>query len=159
MANGSSRWKAGFVVVLMLGVAGPVGEAGDQQPPEGGVHSDVRRDADRNRITDDLDDEMRDRPDGWTRQVIVQLNEAADAAVLARLKAAVGGFVIASNKAHPLDAEGRPWTLVPGFGTTLTKAQIAALAERSEVRHIAPAAPVRTQTHLVADTDKEAVGV
>lgn len=112
-------------------------------------------DADCNRIFDDLDSEMQGQSSEWRRSVTVLLTQKPTSEKIQELKDAIGNFTITSNKTHPDDAEGKPWSIVPGFATNLTKEQILKLADRSDVHQIETDAEVRAEM----DTAKEESGV
>lgn len=127
----------------------------ERGPDVPGVKSSPYADKDRNRIFDTLDREMLGKPDGWRREVVVLLLEEPTPQKMAELKEALGGFVVTSYKENPWDAEGKPWTIVPGFAAELTKAQILALAKRTDTWQIEPV----IEFHALMNTAKDESGV
>lgn len=147
----STQIVSACVATLVLPIlGGSLGALG----PAGTVMSSPSLDADRNRIFDTLDGELAGQAPTWTRSVIVLLNEPPTSAILQALRQAIGPFHLESNRMHARDAEGAPWTVVPGFATTLTKAQILALSQFAIIRQVEPVMPVQ----LFMDTARSAVG-
>lgn len=120
-----------IALLLMASMGAPPAASDECQ-----VLSSTYMDADRNRIFDLLDDEMANQSENWTTSVIVLLAVDPTPAEIQNIKDALGGFVITSNKNQPSDAEGKPWTVIPGLSATLTKSQISTLAQRCDVRQV-----------------------
>lgn len=98
------------------------GQAGSRPS---GVRTSPRMDADGNKIFDDLDGRMKEKPETAQLPVIVLFNNVLDEEGYSNLKKKVGDF-----------SPEHKYTTVPGMAATLTKGQIIALSKQDEVLQI-----------------------
>jgi serine protease AprX len=112
-------------------------------PERAGVTSSRYLDFDRNRVFDTLDAKLLALGPDEAVEVIVLLNVLPTPEVMRDLQARYGAFPVTSNKDAPSDAEGSPWTIVPGFAATLTRTQVVRMSGDARIQHIEPVREVR----------------
>jgi subtilisin family serine protease len=117
---------------------------GPEPEPAPEVLTTETMDADRNRIFDSLDADLQNQSDTYKVPVIVMLTEPATEQTLNDLQEAIGTFTVTSNRDEA--GFGQPWTLIPAFAATITRAQIFLMANQSGVKHVEESFPIEPYT-------------
>ncbi len=137
------------LLAAMVGLSLPMGEAtaappADKPAPRARKAKPEKADANRDKVFDDLEEDLAQRPDDARVNVLVLLNGDASEERVRGLKRRSGEFSV-----------GHRYAIVDGFSATMTKGQVRAVARDPDVVHVEEDSPVRATN----DSAQAAFGV